>query len=244
MVRRIDPRSRPLRLRDGSWTILGCWLPEPESPPPDAAPAACCSLLQVTRDLKRLHRQGLAHGLLTVLTTRFSPPAFGGLRCLVGTSDLDALREDDRNQLTALTAGVVREWPNIGAHCAVEGWSLAVGAGHQDPAADLLNAPHRHHDPPAYVDFGRSHGGDDVAFRDVLLAVLHTRDALLRQVTGDNSSAPPLDFVVCVGGVLAVLEHRTRLRGVTLDGGSVVEIEAGTADGSPPHQRDAERRRS
>jgi CheY-like chemotaxis protein len=227
LVREIDPRSRPLRLRDRSWTILGAWLREPP-------PGISSGLLAAARHVQALHSRGLAHGSLTMLTTSFEPPIFGGIRWLAGEHDLERLRRDDRRRLAALALAAFDGQPLAGALGARPRWSDALGAGDLDLAVNLTGSARRRSGPPAYVDFGRVHSGEAVGFRDLLLTCLGSEDALLREVGGESASAPPLDFVVCVGGALTVLEHWARLRRVVLERGEIVEVEACPSRAEPP----------
>jgi hypothetical protein len=209
LMREIDPRSRPVRLRDRSWTILGCWFAEPVRPDGDVR--AADRLLSVTRHLRGLHRRRLGHGSLTVLGSGFDPPLFGGIRCLTGEHDLGALRADDLGQLPALAAATFGEEPDEGARDVLERWLGAIAAGDLAAAEAVLESAHLRLEPPAYVDLGRAHGGQATGLRDLLLASLGPDDALLREVGCEGISPVPFDFVVCAGGAIAVLEYRARL---------------------------------
>jgi hypothetical protein len=211
LVRAVDPRCRPLRLLERSWTIVGAWLPEPGQP----AGATACGLLAAIRHVQDLHARGLAHGSLTPLTTRFCPPLFGAVRCLAGEQDLDRLRRDDRRRLAALGAAVFEdEEAARAAH-----WADAMEAGDLARAARELPAA-RPPDPPAYVEFGRGRSAEGDGFRDLLVACLRPDDAILREVGGERPTSPPLDFVVCARGVLSVIEHRARCRDAALEAGA------------------------
>lgn len=231
LLRRIDERSRPLRLRDGSTTVLGCWLPEREPVrTAEGAGAAMSRLAGVTRHVGDLHRRGLAHGSLTVLSAGFERPVFGGIRCLAGPQDLDALRRDDLRRLPLLAEAAFGEQAPASLRAALQGWLAAVGAGDLDTAHRGLAGVGLEGEPPAYFDFDRLYSGGEVGFRDRLLASLGSDDAVLREVGCGEGTPAPLDFVVCVGGTVAVLEHRARLRRVLLDRDGIACLEADSAE--------------
>src|SRR6266545_713257 len=201
LVRAVDARNRPVRLRAGSWTIVGCWVPEPERPGSDAR-AAARRLAGATRHIRELHSKGLAHGSLTVTSAGFeSEPVFGGVRCLAGGEDLSALCRDDLAQLPALAAAAFGEDPPETTRQVLACWSAAVRAGDLEHAESILESAEVDGRPPAYFECDRRlYSGGEVGFRDLLLASLGPNDAVLREVRCGGLSASPLDFVVCAGG--------------------------------------------
>ncbi|TMC12276.1 MAG: hypothetical protein E6J41_03225 [Chloroflexi bacterium] len=239
MLRATDGRSRPVRLHDAGWTILGCWVARPERW--DTGPgAAARRLLGVTRHVRHLHGRGLAHGSLSVLSTGYEPPVFGAIRCLAGACDAAQLRLDDLRQLPALAVSAFGEDPAPAVRAELARWAACVDAGDLDGAERVLEAADLRDEAPAYLDFdSRLYCGGEQGFRDRLLASLGAEDAVLREVRCDEVSASPLDFVVCAAGAVAVLEHRTRLRRVVLGNGDVAGVEA-----DAPESEDARCRRS
>lgn len=227
-LRRIDPRSHAVRLRAGWWTILGCWLREPDQLGTGAG-AAGRRLIGATCHVRELHDRGLAHGSMSGLATAFERPIFGGVRCLAGERDLAALRRDDLRQLPALAAAAFGEDPPPGTRDVLDRWSDAVAAADLARAEHVLRQKPLDGDPPAYYDFDRLVSGGEGPFRDLLLASLSPADAVLREVCSDESPLP-VDFVVCAGAAVAVLEHRSRVRRAVLAGDRIADVEADVPD--------------
>ncbi|HEY7200570.1 MAG TPA: hypothetical protein VIC57_10175, partial [Candidatus Dormibacteraeota bacterium] len=230
----IDGRNRPFRLRSGRWTVLGCWLREPEEAALAVGPAVA-RLRTLTCHVRDLHARGLAHGLLTALSIGFEPPVFAGLRCLGGELDLDALRRDDLRRLPTLRHALFGEVPPPCAEEALDRWSTSVQAGDLDAGERALASACPCGERPAYFDSEQAYAGGERGFRDLLLASLGEHDAVLRDVRCEDGSAAQVSFVVCVGGALAVLDHRAHVARVRLAGGAIATVE--TASDRPDQGR-------
>lgn len=222
-LREIDPRQHPIRLARDGWTILASWLPEPEGPVAGAF-AAARRLAGVTARVRDLHRRGLAHGSLTVLTAGFEDPVFGGIRGLGGEQDFAVLRRDDLRALPALAVATFGEEPPDDAREALERWSALVAQGDLEGGAGALEGARLREEPARYFNFDSVYSGGEGRFRDLLLANLGADDAVLREVPSEGISPLRVDFVVCVGGTLAVLEHRAVPGRVVVRDGEIASV--------------------
>jgi hypothetical protein len=228
MLRQIDPRNHPFRLMREKHVILGTWLRAPESPG-DGALAAARRLGGVTRHVRQLHGRALAHGSLGALTAAYERPVFGGLRYLAGEQDLEALRRDDLLRLPGLAATAFADYPPDGARPALERWERLIADGDLEAAGRALEAARLPDEAPSYYDTDAVYSGGEAGFRNLLLASLRGGDAVLREVLCQDATSVPVDFVVCVGGAVAVIEHRLAVSGAALDAATAGRVGPGPA---------------